>query len=56
MARRPSPKVTTLGKQAKSAVPESLFSEDFHESLVHDAARAGAVRPSVLSLVATRSR
>jgi large subunit ribosomal protein L4 len=37
-----APKVTTLGKQAKSAVPESLFGEDFHESLVHDAARAEA--------------
>jgi large subunit ribosomal protein L4 len=36
------PKVTTLGKQAKTAVPEALFTEDFHESLVHDAARAEA--------------
>ena len=36
------PKVTTLGKQAKSPVPESLFSEAFHESLVHDTARAEA--------------
>jgi len=35
-------KATTLGKQAKTAVPEALFSEDFHESLVHDAARAEA--------------
>jgi large subunit ribosomal protein L4 len=36
------PKVTTLGKQAKTAVPEALFTETFHESLVHDAARAEA--------------
>jgi large subunit ribosomal protein L4 len=36
------PKVTTLGKQAKSEVPEALFTEPFHESLVHDAARAEA--------------
>ena len=39
MAKRPS-KVTTLGKQAKSELPETLFSEAFHESLVHDTARA----------------
>ncbi len=36
------PKVTTLGKQAKSALPEALFTESFHESLVHDTARAEA--------------
>jgi len=36
------PKVTTLGKQAKSEVPEALFTESFHESLVHDTARAEA--------------
>jgi large subunit ribosomal protein L4 len=36
------PKVTTLGKQAKTAVPEALFTETFHETLVHDAARAEA--------------
>ena len=35
-----SPKATTLGKQAKSDLPESLFTEEFHESLVHDTARA----------------
>jgi len=39
MAKRP-PKATTLGKQAKSDLPESLFTEEFHESLVHDTARA----------------
>ena len=37
-----SAKATTLGKQAKSDLPEALFSEDFHESLVHDVARAEA--------------
>ena len=36
------PKVTTLGKQAKTALPEAIFTETFHESLVHDAARAEA--------------
>lgn len=41
MAKRP-PKVTTLGKQAKSELPEALFTETFHESLVHDTARAEA--------------
>jgi large subunit ribosomal protein L4 len=35
-----SPKATTLGKQAKTDLPEALFAEDFHESLVHEAARA----------------
>ncbi len=34
------PKVTTLGKQAKSAVPEAVFSEPFNESLVHETVRA----------------
>jgi len=37
-----SPKAPTLGKQAKSDLPEALFTEGFHESLVHDAARAEA--------------
>ncbi len=37
----PSPKAQVLGKakSAKADLPE-LFTEDFHESLVHDAARA----------------
>ena len=35
-------KATTLGKQAKSDLPEALFTESFHESLVHDTARAEA--------------
>src|SRR5688572_18405616 len=34
------PKVTTIGKQAKSALPEALFSEPFNESLVHETATA----------------
>ncbi len=33
-------KATTLGKQAKSDLPRELFGEPFHESLVHEAARA----------------
>jgi large subunit ribosomal protein L4 len=36
----PDPKVTTIGKQAKSAVPEAVFSEPFNESLVHETAVA----------------
>ena len=34
------PKATTLGKQAKSDLPEAVFSEPYNESLVHEAARA----------------
>ncbi len=33
-------KATTLGKQAKTDLPATVFGEDFHESLVHEAARA----------------
>jgi large subunit ribosomal protein L4 len=33
-------KAQMLGKQAKADLPEAVFSEPFHESLVHDAARA----------------
>ena len=33
-------KATTLGKQAKSDLPKEIFGEPFHESLVHEAARA----------------
>ena len=33
-------KATTLGKQAKSDLPKEIFAEPFHESLVHEAARA----------------
>src|SRR5215203_2064455 len=33
-------KATQLGKQAKADLPKAVFSEPFHESLVHDAARA----------------
>jgi large subunit ribosomal protein L4 len=35
-----SPKAQTIGKQAKSDLPESVFSEPYNESLVHEAARA----------------
>jgi large subunit ribosomal protein L4 len=33
-------KATTLGKQAKSDLPKEIFGEPFHETLVHEAARA----------------
>lgn len=33
-------KATTLGKQAKTVLPTEIFSEPFHEALVHEAARA----------------
>ena len=33
-------KAPVLGKQAKADLPKSLFSEPFHEALVHEAARA----------------
>ena len=33
-------KVKTIGKQAKSSVPESVFSEPFNESLIHETVRA----------------
>src|SRR5688500_1106851 len=40
MAKTSSLKATTLGKQAKSDLPASVFGEEFHESLVHETARA----------------
>jgi large subunit ribosomal protein L4 len=33
-------KATQLGKQAKADLPKEIFSEPFHEALVHEAARA----------------
>jgi large subunit ribosomal protein L4 len=33
-------KVNTIGKQAKSAVPESVFAEPFNESLIHETVKA----------------
>ncbi|MGA9636037.1 MAG: 50S ribosomal protein L4 [Solirubrobacterales bacterium] len=36
-------KATTLGKQAKTDLPKEIFSEPFHEALVHEAARADLV-------------
>jgi len=35
-----SPKAPMLGKQAKTDLPASVFGEEFHESLVHETARA----------------
>ena len=52
-------KALTLGKQAKSDLPAALFSESFHESLVHDAARAeanAARRGTASPSAAARSR
>lgn len=40
MAAAKAIKATTLGAQAKSDLPAAVFGEDFHESLVHDTARA----------------
>jgi large subunit ribosomal protein L4 len=37
-----APKAANLGKTSKSDLPEAVFTEEFHESLVHDAARADA--------------
>jgi large subunit ribosomal protein L4 len=34
------PKAATLGKQAKTDLPKEIFGEPFHETLVHEAARA----------------
>src|SRR6476620_9167510 len=33
-------KVSVLGKQAKADLPSAVFGEEFHESLVHETARA----------------
>jgi large subunit ribosomal protein L4 len=35
-----APKAPVLGKQAKADLPKALFSEPFHDALVHEAARA----------------
>ena len=40
MASATAIKATSLGKQAKSDLPASVFGEEFHESLVHETARA----------------
>jgi len=34
------PKVNTIGKTAKSSLPEAVFTEPYNETLVHEAARA----------------
>jgi large subunit ribosomal protein L4 len=40
MAETTAKKAPVLGKQSKADLPNSLFSEPFHESLVYEAARA----------------
>jgi large subunit ribosomal protein L4 len=35
-----APKAPVLGKQSKADLPKALFGEPFHDSLVHEAARA----------------
>ena len=40
MASAASTKAPVLGKQSKADLPAAVFGEDFHESLVHEAARA----------------
>ena len=40
MAEAAGVKATQLGKQAKADLPKEIFSEPFHEALVHEAARA----------------
>lgn len=42
MASSKSTKAPFLGKTTKADVPADLFGEDFHQSLVHEAARADA--------------
>ena len=42
MAKAKTLKVASLDKQAKSEVPASVFGEEFHETLVHETARAEA--------------
>ena len=52
-------KATTLGKQAKTALPAAVFGEDFHETLVHEAARADLAarrRGTAPASAAARSR
>jgi large subunit ribosomal protein L4 len=40
MATKPATKAPVLGKQAKADLPASVFGEEFHESLLQEAARA----------------
>jgi large subunit ribosomal protein L4 len=42
MAEAKTPKVPVLGKTTKADVPADLFTEAFHQSLVHETARADA--------------
>jgi large subunit ribosomal protein L4 len=40
MASSSAPQAPVLGKTSKADLPAALFTEEFHESLVHEAARA----------------
>ena len=53
------PEGSKLGKQAKADLDEALFGEPFHESLVHEAARADLAarrRGTASSSAGARSR
>jgi len=40
MATATATKAPVLGKQSKADLPADVFGEEFHESLVHETARA----------------
>ena len=42
MASAPATKIPVLGKTTKASAPAGLFTEEFHQSLVHETARADA--------------
>ena len=42
MPSKTAPKAPLLGKTTKADLPADLFTEDFHQSLVHETARADA--------------
>ena len=42
MASAKATKIPVLGKTTKASAPDGLFTEEFHQSLVHEAARADA--------------
>ena len=42
MASAPATKIPVLGKTTKASTPAGLFTEEFHQSLVHETARADA--------------
>jgi hypothetical protein len=47
-----SAKAAVLGKTTKADLPAPLFSEPFHQSLVHEAARADPAAPRLCCAVA----